>query len=412
MASLLATPIYLKAIFVGRKCDILIKTCRSALKIKHGEKYIDSYFDAILNDGYRYFKLEEINTTKFKIQARRIKYPSNLDPVFFNFWGRIFSRFAPSDIAIICKKLADIICRDTNIVVNQEDLIRQAVSIYWQSVLYEVLLKRIRPKIVLLSDTGDYALRIASIKCNIPVIELQHGIFNNSHPDAVPDWTCESNNTLLLPDILACRGDFWIRELNNTRLGASNAIAVGFAPIDLARKSRIQKNRSNRTKIITLTTQGLDRENLLKWIIDFIECAPTEITWHLYIKLHPYYDSDPEKYSELAIRRNITVVAGDSDPETFDLINSSDLHLSISSACHFDAAALGVPTGIIPLSGHSTILHLVDDISINLVKHPRDAWRLIEKKDEIVINSTYYCARDFKSNMTKIIQTRTHGNNG
>jgi hypothetical protein len=52
------------------------------------------------------------------------------------------------------------------------------------------------------------------------------------------------------------------------------------------------------------------------------------------------------------------VISGSEEPSTFELLLSADVHVSISSSCHYDALGLGVPTVILPLANSEWILPL------------------------------------------------------
>lgn len=63
-------------------------------------------------------------------------------------------------------------------------------------------------------------------------------------------------------------------------------------------------------------------------------------------------------------------------PNVWELLAATDLHLSISSASHFDAVALGVPSVVVPLASHERMLHAVDGASLLVARNPEDVWKL------------------------------------
>lgn len=363
-------------LLTGRRCEWLVKTCRSGLRMQAGERFRDVYFDGLLATGKSYFKLEEINSLDFERQASLALFPPHLDPVVFTFWGKVLARLRP--IAVVrpfCDTLADMLQREVGIKVSATWLQSRISTAYWQSRLYALLLRRLRPKAVLVSDTGEYGLIIACKRLDIKLIELQHGVFDVSHPDAIPAWVGGSSAQLLLPDILACRGDYWIVQLAVTRQGRNHARAVGSELIDEARERRAMRIDGGPVRIV-LSSQGLDSERLVEWVAAFAAAAPIGMDWQLAIKLHPVYDAQTTCFDALKAHPRIQVVGGSALPNIYDLLADADLHLSIASACHFDAAALGVPSGIIPLAGHESMLGAVDERLIHLVRQPGDAWVL------------------------------------
>jgi hypothetical protein len=276
-------------------------------------------------------------------------------------------------------------------------------TVYWQARLYQLLLARIKPQAVLVSDTGEYGLRIAAGRQKIPFVELQHGVFDAEHPDAVPAWVSGAAEYLILPDILASRGRYWIECLAQTRQGRDHAVAVGNEFIDEARLRRKARTKA-RTLHFVLTTQGLDSERLARWIEAMREAAPDAVDWRLSIKLHPVYDRDTREFSELEKDSRIRIIGGSAQPNVFDLLSEADLHLSIASACHFDAAALGVRSIIIPLAGHESILHAVDERQIFLAGAPDDVWRIVSFPETSEVERSYrFSEPNFVANMRKLV---------
>lgn len=363
-------------LLTAQPCECLVKTCRSGLRMQAGDRFRDVYFDGLLATGKPYFKLEEINCPDFERQASLALFPPHLDSVVFTFWGKVLARLRPVTAAgPFCETLAGTLKNEVGIQVSAGWLQSRISTAYWQSRLYALLLKRLRPKAVLVSDTGEYGLIIACKRLGIRLIELQHGVFDAAHPDAIPAWVGGTAAQLLLPDVLACRGDYWIDRLADTRQGRDHAHAVGSELIDAARTRRALRVAGGPRRIV-LSSQGLDSERLAQWIEAFAATAPSDIDWQLTIKLHPIYDAQTTCFDALAANPRIKVIHGSALPNIYDLIADSDLHLSIASACHFDAAALAVPSGIVPLTGHESMLDAVDERLIFLVRQPSAAWIL------------------------------------
>lgn len=356
----------------GRR-ELLVKTCRSGLRLKQGESFRDVYFDGLLNRGFSCIKLEEINSPDFDRQAAAAWYPSDLDPVVFTFWGRVLGMLMPVQALDYCHHVASLLADEMALVVSPRWLRMRLSTIYWQSRLYGLLLSRIRPRVVLVSDTGEYALRIACHRRGVRFIELQHGVFDDQHPDAIPLWVKGDAAELLLPDILACRGTYWIDRLATTRQGNDIAVAVGNELIDLARERRRQRAPDGNLHLV-LTSQGLDSERLASWIADMLDAAPSTLKWRLSIKLHPVYDMATRAFDVFKADTRVSLIVGGEQPNVFDLLADADLHLSIASACHFDAAALGVPSVVVPLTGHESMLDAVDAAQIFIVAAPAEVW--------------------------------------
>jgi hypothetical protein len=387
----------------GDSRDLLVKTCRSGLRVKRGNQFRDIYFDGLLAGEFSYLKIEEINSRDFDKQAASAAMPAELDPVVFTFWGRILGTLLPVKIGALCQSIADTLQHELSLEVAPGVLRMRISTVYWQARLYQLMLTRIKPRAILVSDTGEYGLRIAASREKVPFVELQHGVFDASHPDAIPAWVNGSVADLILPDVLASRGRYWIECLADTRQGRDHAVPVGNEFIDEARLRR--KARSTvRTLHLVLTTQGLDSKRLVRWIEAMTEAAPATFDWRLSIKLHPVYDQDNHGFSDLEEDDRISVIGGSDLPNAFDLLSDADLHLSIASACHFDAAALGVRSIIVPLAGHESLLHAVDGRQIFLAKDPDDVWSIAASPEISEVERTYrFSEPNFLANMQNLL---------
>lgn len=373
--AMLATFGFCWLVIFGRRRDLVVQTCRSALRVREGSKFLDVNFDGLLKRGHSHLKLVEINSRDFERQAANALFPSHLDPVVFSFWGRVLGSFFPVRAMNFCLTVSELMQRELKVSVDPRWLLMRISTVYWQEKLYGFLLARIRPKAVLVADTGAYALCLASFRRGIRFVELQHGIFDNDHPDAVPLWVDGSRGELLLPDWLAVRGEYWVRQLEQTRQGRECAITVGNEQIDIARQRRLQRQPNDRLELV-LTSQGCDTVQLVSWIEQMIATAPLGQDWRLSIKLHPFYDTNPQAFAGLSDNARVEIVNGGAEPNVFTLLEGADLHLSITSACHFDAVAIGVPTVVIPLAGHEALLPIVDEQQMSLARQPANVWSI------------------------------------
>lgn len=388
-----------------RRVGLLVKTQRSALRTGEGGRYRDIYFDGLLLPSDRHFKLEVIDSRDFDEQARAALFPSHLNAVVFTFWGRLLGKLMPADAADFAKRASTILREEVGVEMGPSTILMLVSTAYWQSRLFGLLLRRLRPDLALVCDTGEYGLVIACRKVGVPIIELQHGVFDASHPDAVPDWVAGSESELVLPNVLATRNQFWINQLLGTHQAAI-AVPVGNEMLDQALERRAAHRAVARDQAlprrVVVTTQGMDTERLAAWVGGMVESAPADQDWRLTIKLHPVYDAATTAFDRLAEQHpNVTVVAGTGRPNVFDLLIEADLHLSIASACLFEAAALGVPSLVIPLSGHQDVLPHLDGSMLRLATTPSDAW--VPRGPVLESDVGIYSRPGFKMNMRALI---------
>lgn len=368
----------LGGMLLGRRRDVLVKSFRSALRAKQGEHFRDVYFDGVLDRQPSHFKVEVVNTMAFSRQAAMALRPADVDSFAFTFWGAVLGWLFPKrEAAAFCHHLAGTLRSEVGVKVSEVFLLRRLSSLYWESRLYSLLLARLHTRLVMVADTGEFALRHACWLRGIPFVEMQHGVFDDGHPDAVPDWVRGSPAELLLPDTLACYGPYWIERLASSRQ-FQLAQHVGNELVDYFRNRRAKRTAAvgGTTMCLLFTSQGIDTSRAAAWLDALLTSAPVGVRPKLIIKLHPAYDHDAAPYMPLVERHGVTLIAGAQEPNVWELLTESDLHLSISSACHFDAAALGVPSVVMPLHGHYLMEAAIDGQNIFAASSHEKVWSL------------------------------------
>ena len=299
-----------------------------------------------------------------------------------------------------CLKVAELLEVDVGINVNAGYLLRLLSRVYWESRLYDLLLSRLHCDVVLVANTWEYPLRRACLNRGIPFIELQHGLFDADHPDSVPDWVQGSLAELLLPDALACYGTYWVSRLRSTRQLAV-AKSVGNGLID---RYRDRRSLGDRYRLL-FTSQGIDVEGAVEWLTRLLNSAPIGMDPLLFIKMHPVYDKDMEAYGALVDNQKVVLITGSQEPNVWGLLSNSNIHLSIFSACHFDAAALGVPSIVMSLPGSYLMEAAVDNQSIYLATSPEQAWDIVAQGAKAAeANKEQYACHGFARNMGEMIE--------
>ncbi len=402
--ALRATLRFLVLAVAGRRADLLIKTCVSGLRTRRGSEWLDVYFDPLLDAGATsYFKLVEVNSDQFEAQRRAARFEAGLDPVMFTFWGRILGTLFPAPLGAFHGRVSDLLRERLGVHLSPATLRMRVSTVLWQARLYGVLLRRLRPRAAMVSDTGEFGLSLACARAGIPFLELQHGVFDGCHPNAVPADVPGSREELLLPDGFLSRGAFWIEQLRGSRQGIGRAVPVGSPLIDEARARRGQADRRGLPLHLVVTSQGLASDDLAAWLAQAIAGVPADLEWRMSIKLHPTFDVDNDAFARLAEDPRVTLIGGADEPNVYDLLVDGDLHLSIASACHFDATAAGLPSMVLPLPGHEEIRYAVDDRSIFLAREPAEVWSLAARSRGIEVDSERFSAPHFVRNVASLL---------
>lgn len=382
------------------KIDLVLKGCVSALRWRVGNRWLDPALDTLLDQKDKTFKIVEINSLLFKHQTDNAAYPSDLEPSAFTLIGRLLGLILPTKIGDFDLRTSSLLSEELNIDVAPSTLRLRVSTVVWQARLYKLLLRRINPKYVIVTDTGEYGLRMACLRLEIPFYEIQHGVFDPLHPDAIPEEASGTDQQLLIPDKFLAKGQFWIDVLKGYR-NARVAIAVGNAVVDYWREFRKHRTRESCVHIV-VTTQGVAVQQLIENLRSIAVAAPKTLNWRMSIKLHPVYDSIENYRSAFMDDSRITLLEGSSDPSVYELFASSDMHLSISSACHFDALAFGVPSLVLPLPTHENLLYAVDSGHLSLATSPDAVWTTLQKSS-LKFNYDYYYKSDYVTNVKKIL---------
>lgn len=388
-----------------------VKSYVSALRMRgaHGG-YGDIYFERLLEGVPGGVRLYSLNAPGYEGRQASSAVKS-IDTTAIIVVGALLARLFPiqgKDAAFA--SLSELITRRLGVEGFSAIRIRRMFSsFWWQSRLYGWLLHRLGVNTVLGADTGERALLAACQRQGRRFVELQHGIFTPDHPDAVPTSAlCDADpSALLLPDAVALYGDYWKARHADTALEkAGRLLSAGASVIEDFRALRAAVFRPVAgTPRLVVTTQGVDRESLIRFLEQFL--LQSQESFELIVKLHPAYDSSVLPYTKiLGLDSRVRIVAGRDDPSTYELIALADVHLSISSACHYDALGIGIPTVVIGLASHQLVQDLVDSGDAILVKMPEDLVRVVSGSSWVPVSpeiSTKYYRHGFVQNMTPLI---------
>jgi hypothetical protein len=388
-----------------KKFHFAVKSYVSALRVSNNGRYEDIYFERLLEKIPGGIRLFSLNDTNYSSRKHSAIVPS-IDCTAILILGNLLARIFPvREGDIVFAKLSSLI--SNNLELNnfsQRHIRRMFSSFWWQSRMYKLLLRRLGVKTVFSADTGERALLNASQSELIRFIEFQHGIFTENHPDSIAVSLLYNvkNINLLLPDMIALYGDYWVACQSRTILASLDRLfPIGNDLIEKFRAERAVKFIPNRNcPRLILTSQGIAQNTLIDFLTQFLNLYTGNCI--LIVKLHPYYDRSPDAYKKaLGEDSRIKIISGDQDPNTYELIAQSDLHLSIASACHYDALGIGTPTAIIGIEGCELVHNLLKTGDAIYAGNPKDLAEIISKRNwKSISKSTsekYYRSNFFKN---------------
>lgn len=361
-----------------------VKSYVSALRIRGDGGYEDIYFERLLEEVPGGVRLFSLNAAGYAGRSGSSSAPA-IDCTAVTVLGALLARAFPvreGDAAFV--QLSTLIADDLGLDgFPMQRMRRMFSSFWWQSRFYEWVLRRLGVGTVLAADTGERALLAACRRRGVHFIEQQHGIFTPDHPDALPLSALGAAGTveLLLPDRVALYGDYWLARQAGSALGkADRLLSVGSSVIEKFRGRRAEEFRPSREcPRMVVTTQGIDRDALIGFLSRFLAlyAAPCQLV----VKLHPAYDSSRELYVKtLGGDSRVQIVRGRDDPNSYELISRTDLHLSIASACHFDALGIGTPTLVIGLAGYPLVQGLIDAGDALFAGSPEDLAEIVSRR--------------------------------
>lgn len=392
-----------------KRCRVLCKTYDSAHRIVTAKGIRDIYFDDLVEALPQAVKMSSCDADGYEERLSKAEIPPVFDDTSIIVVSAVLGRLFPvSGNAQIWDEMSRAIVAEWGFADYTPDRIRRLYSVFrWRCLLYRLFLWRCGARVVICPDAGQFALMQAAQRSGVPYIELQHGVYTSVHPNSLPgDLTPSEREAVMFPDRLAAYGAFSAEALAGSALERFERIAlVGAAFISKARALRAKRQKADEPPTLLLTTQGVAREALVNFVGEFLSAC--DAPFRLIIKLHPAYDSDRDLYRDrIGTDRRVTIEPKTSLTATQDLIAGADFHLSISSACHFDALGIGTPTGILALETHQSVQNILKERGAVLIETPQDLARMVAQRSFPPVpeeTSDRFFTRDFEQNIEKLI---------
>jgi hypothetical protein len=209
--------------------------------------------------------------------------------------------------------------------------------------LYQLLLKRIKPRIVILAVSygkEDFIEACKSLK--IPVAELQHGLINQFH--VAYSFKGDIRRKLTFPDYLLSFGEFW-KEGVEYPIDDSKIIIVGYPLIDEQRERYKALKKKKQIVFISQTTAG---ERISKFALELskIENLPYNIVY----KLQPQECDLWKTLYPWLIDANLEVIDKKTDI-LHKILAESEIQIGVSSTALYEGLAFGLRTYLIDYTG-------------------------------------------------------------
>jgi hypothetical protein len=360
------------------KARYVVKTNSLPRSEKQDGLYKDVYFDDLLLEIGSYYKIED-PIYKVFIKNRKVSLvQSDLTSTAFTVVSQLLARLGlPPGVHDVAERLS----RCLNSERTLDDFTPQRLSIacshfFWSKKFYAWLLRRIQPEyLFLITAYSSHNVVAAAKEQGIKVIEFQHGLINRYHPGySWSAWAAAYKGQMPIPDRLFLYGEYWKQELMANGFWDKELRVVGSSRIDQYRQSKAKQSEHC---LIVFTAQNVDTQRLIAFLSHFLEVSRNQLDFRLYIKLHPGEQNKDIYETAFGHHDNVQVLLGREQPSTFHLLSQANFHVSISSTCHYEALALGVPTIILPLAGFESVIHLYQEGHAFLAQTPQELLDII-----------------------------------
>lgn len=363
------------AISLARPKKILAKTATSTMVDVENGKYKDYIFDDLLAVLPSFHKIDAVVSAADVERRREALVPPLASTTGPELSAGLGSRMGPSaEDRTAGEKVALILQKDLGLTDCDAQWSTFRIAHFgWSRAAYKAMFRRLCTGVLVVADPGEHAAIAAARELGLASVELQHGFLNADHPgyeySQVEDSAAAS---IPMAERLFAFGEYWKQTLEEMPFWRGRVIAAGSLRLDKYRRVPRQKYS---VRTIVFTTQGIETPSVIRFLQSAWSQLRRDAKLRLLIKLHPIWDSDPSPYTvAFAGDDRVSIVSGSSEPNTLLLLTRADLHLSISSTCHYEACALGVPTAVLPFStsenmaamiaaGHAIQAQSVDDLA-------------------------------------------------
>ena len=393
-------------LFRLRRAGLLVKTYTSGLLDEAEEGRLrDVWFDDLL-DGYPdALKIEEINNRLLLGVRGRAVNPSAMTTTLFDLLSRgLAARLNwSSEIEHTSRALCELIAAEFGVSFPYASIRAVLGNFSLQRRLYSMMLRRVQPRTVVVVDFGEYGLVAAALEFGARVLEMQHGIADRFHPAYA--WGPDARlfkDRMPVPNRMLLFGEFWKQELSGNDFWTGALDVVGSTRCDRYRK--IPRTSGKGRYRMLVTADGVESVETIRLLKEFLAAA-AGMELEVIIKLHPILgESDEPIRSAFADDTRVSTRAATEGDSTFRLLRAVDLHVSISSASHYDALGLGTPTAVLKAANYGVVLHLVELGHASLVSEGSQLVGLLKARGSVPREvSEFYFRSDAVTNIAHAI---------
>lgn len=237
--------------------------------------------------------------------------------------------------------------------------------------LYRRMLKRIKPKVVMLAQGYQWEDLIeVSKSLGIKTVELQHGIINPFH--VAYSYSGISRKKETFADYLLSWGDHW-KSIVEYPISKKHVVSTGFPYIEMKRSSY---SMDIKKKQILFISQGLSGDRISEFAVALSKSP--EIDYRIVYKLHPLERVGWKKnYPELVT--SDVVVIDNLDVRLHDLFAESVIQVGVCSTALYEGLVFGLHTYLIDAPGIEIMAPLIEGGFVEKVSTPDELVKCIRE---------------------------------
>ncbi|MGQ7945282.1 capsular polysaccharide export protein, LipB/KpsS family [Flavobacterium sp. WC2509] len=360
-----------------KKCDYLFFTA-SRNKINETKVFDQNLGDVLNTISGKYFAFENFERDKTKWY-----YDNTLfDPIFifrkvFNFF---FKTQDYSDLVSL------ITSEHENSKIGNEEINNIVIDFKIDYAFYYFILKWKKVKAVFITQNGiQKGLFAAAKKCNIPVIEVQHGIIDEGHLAYNYNKTISyDDHRIYMPTYYFSFSDFWIEKLN---IPVKKIFSMGNSFFYNDQDTKIALKDSSAQGLLVASSDVFG-ENLKNLVLEF---ANRRNETKVYFKLHPNQFSEKQYYvDQFANFENVKVYT--NEKSLYELLEISKAILLIQSTALYEAYHLKIRGIIYKKQTYTRHSHVFELPNISLVDNVDELVKAFETEfvDDVLKKDLFF----------------------
>ena len=311
-----------------------------------------------------------------------------------------------ADLYNIFKNIADIFSSkfnfDFDIAITNARLIM--LFIMFTEDEYCKMLKKVNPKAILFifhPNPSCLSLLNCAKKLNIPIAEIQHGIFGEFEP--IWHKFRDTNREYVLPDAVLTMAPKIVFENDmcmTAEKGQLKYVGYPFLERKIKEYENIKKDR--KVKNILFVSQSNIGVTLSKFAAELADLLKDNPEYHIIYKLHPF--ELKREYPHLN-KDNVTIIK-DLEKDIYYYAKKSTIQIGVYSTAIYEAIEFGVSTIIAEdIMGGKEALKILDGLDgVYSAKNAKEAYKIIMSNPKITSGKEPFWPKVDKTTYTQAIE--------